>query len=213
MDVVINDFVGDAAYGHFGEQAPLRKSFNWLTDLVSFDSGKEQRNQILEQPIREWPVNWQWMDVAARNKLIELFQRAKGRHTTFLYSDEDDYECELTECSILAIADQTNFQLIKTYYVGETETWDEEKKDIVPGATFPPVVKVGVDIKTEGVDYTLDDTTGIVIFGAAPRVDKVITANYQFYFRVRFADDIHTDVEHQKDFYSYDDLRLIEVLN
>ena len=213
MNLIINDFVGDAAYGHFGEQAPLRKVFNWLTDLVNFDSGKEQRNQILEQPIREWPVNWEWMDVAARDKLIELFQRAKGRSTTFLYSDEEDYGCELTECSIIAIAAQTNFQLIKSYYVGETETWDEEKKDIVAGSIFPPVVKVDGVTKVEGVDYTLDDTTGIVIFGAAPGAGTVITANYQFYFRVRFADDTHTDVEHQKDYYSYDDLRLIEVLS
>ena len=213
MNLVINDFVGDAAYGHFGEQAPLQKSFNWLTDLVSFDSGKEQRNQILEQPIREWPVNWQWMDKASRNKLIELFQRARGRYITFLYSDEEDYECALTECSIIAIADQTNFQLIKSYYIGETETWDEVRKDIVAGSIFPPVVEVNGAPKIEGVDYTLDDTTGIIIFGAAPGVDKIITANYRFYFRVRFAGDIHNDVEHQKGFYSYEDLRLIEVLN
>ncbi len=219
MDLVINDFVGDAAYGHFGEQAPLRKSFNWLTDLVSFDSGKEQRNQILEQPIREWPVNWQWMDIASRNKLIELFQRAKGRHTTFLYMDEEDYECALTECVVTAVGAETTTQLIKTYYTGETESWDEDKKDIVPGTIFTPIIKIDTTTKVEGVHYTLSDTTGIIDWtgGSVPNgalgAGEVVTANYQFYFRVRFADDAHSDIEHQIGFYSYEDLRLIEVLS
>ncbi len=218
MDLVINDFVDDAAYGSFGEQAPLRKSFNWLTDLVSFDSGKEQRNQILEQPIREWPVNWRWMDLASRNKLIELFQRAKGSYATFLYSDVDDYVCTLAECSITAVGGEATTQLIKSYYVGETETWDENKKDIVPSGVFAPIVKIDAATKTEGTHFTLDDTTGIINWagGSAPvgtlGAGEVVTTNYQFYFRVRFSGDVHMDVEHQKDWYSYDDLKLIEVL-
>jgi len=213
MNLVINDFVGDAAYGSFGEQAPLIKSFNWLTDLVSFDSGKEQRNQILEQPIREWPINWQWMDEDARDKLIELFQRTKGRYATFLYKDEEDYACTVADCSITAIAAQTDFQLIKTYYPGETEEWSENRKDIAPSAVFQPLVFLDDVYQTEGVDYTLDDTTGIVIFGAAPGAGVIFTAAYQFYFRVRFEDDIHTDIEHQKGYWSYENLKLVEVLS
>ena len=213
MNLVINDFVADAAYGSFGEQAPLKIVFNWNTDVVSFDSGIEQRNQIRERPIREWFVNWQWMDVAARDKLIELFQRAKGRATTFLYQDYDDFSCALTECSVTAIAAQTDFQLIKSYYVGETETWDEDKKDIMPSSVFAPVVKLDGVEKTEGVDYTLDDATGIVIFEAAPGAGVVMTANYQFYFRVRFESDNRMDTEHQKDFFSVGELKLVEVIS
>lgn len=219
MDMVINDFVGDAAYGSFGEQAPLRKGFNWLTDIVNYDTGKEQANQILEQPVREWPVNWLWMDLAARDKLLEIFLRGKGRYNTFLYKDYHDFECALTECSVTAAGGETETQLIKTYYPGETETWDEDKKDITPGSIFAPVVKIDAAVKVEDTHFTLDDTTGIIDWtgGSAPNgalgAGEVVTANYRFYFRVRFEDDHHTDIEHQIDFWSYDDLRLIEVIN
>jgi uncharacterized protein (TIGR02217 family) len=213
MNIIINDFVGDAAFTGFGEAAPVQKDFNWSTDLVSFDSGLEQRNQIFQQPLREWPINWPWLDLAARNKLIELFQRAKGLYDTFLFRDSDDYECALSECNITAVAAQVLFQLKKSYYVGESETWDEDKKDIVPGGTFQPIIKVDAVTKTEDTDYTLDDTTGIVDFTlmGAPGAGAVVTANYQFYFRVRFELDTYTDVLHTPDYYRAKNLRLIEV--
>ena len=145
--------------------------------------------------------------------MLEIFNRAAGQYRTFnlLESGFDgDFECSLSECSITAIADQVDFQLIKTYYTGETEQWDEDKKKIVPGSTFPPVIKVDNIEKTEGVDYTLDDDTGIVTFGAAPGVGKVITANYQFYFQARFAVDKYEDNRNIPDYYSCEGLHIVE---
>jgi len=218
MNLVINDFVGDATYGHFGEQAPLRKIFNWVTDVVSVDSGKEQRNQIMSRPLREWYLNWKWMDVAARNKLIELFQRAKGQYDTFLYKDYDDYACGLTECIVTAVGGETTTQLIKAYYVGESETWSEDKKDIVPSSVSAPIVKIDAAVKTEGTHFTLSDTTGIIDWtgGSSPvgalGAGEVVTASYQFYFRVRFASDSFLDIQHQKDWWETESLLLEEVL-
>jgi len=215
MDLVINDFVGDAA--EFGEQWPLRKRFIWLTDVANYDTGPEQRNQILEQPLREWPINWQWLETAARNKLLELFNRGKGRYNSFLYRDRDDYECALAECSVTAVGGETTTQLIKSYYPGTAETWDEDKTDIVPGTSFAPVVKIDGGVKTEGTHFTLDDSTGIIDWsgGSAPNgalgAGEVVTANYRFFFRVRFEADSHMDIGQQQDYYSYENLRLIEV--
>lgn len=217
MDLIINDFVGDEC--EFGEQWPLKKQLNWLTDVVGYDTGSEQRNQILEQPRREWPINWQWLETPARDKLLELFNRAKGRYNSYLYRDREDFECSLVECIITAAGGETTTQLIKTYFPGEAETWSEDKKDIVPGTSFAPVVKIDGVAKTEGTHFTLDDTTGIIDWtgGGAPNgalgAGEVVTANYRFFFRVRFDDDSHMDIGRQQGYFTYDNLRLIEVVD
>ena len=202
---VINSFIGKL----FGRN--LQYSEQWSTDLVSYDSGKEQRNQIWEQPIRHWTLTYDVLKTAPRDLLIELFRRAKGRYTVFLFEDPNDYECGLTECIITAIAGQTDFQLIKTYYPASAETWDENKTRIQPSTEYAPIVKVDGVAKTEGVDFTLNDDTGIVTFGAAPGVGKIITADYQFYYPVRFDLDVYNETTLATNLWNMGDLQLIEV--
>lgn len=218
INLVINDFVGDAAFTGFDEACPLKKHYEWQTDLVRYDNRKEQRNQILAQPVRHWFINWQIMDQAARNKLIELFQRAKGRYDTFLCEDSDDYACALTDWSYTAAGGETEVQLQKTYYIGETEAWTEDKTKIQPGTIYAPTVKIDAAVKTEGVDYTLDDTTGIIDFsaGSGPNgplgAGEVVTAAYYFYFEVRFHYDVHEDFMPLTDLWQAKNLHIVEVI-
>jgi uncharacterized protein (TIGR02217 family) len=216
MDIVINDFVSDASYGSFGEQAPLKKSFRWFTDIVSFDNRKEQRNQTSEFPIRSWNVNWVWMDKGARDKLIEIYQRAKGRYENFLYRDYDDNLVTVTDWDYTAVGGETTTQLQKTYYKGETEEWTEDKDKIEPSDKYAPTIKVDNVTLIEGTDFTLDDSTGIIDWtsGSAPHgalsAAEVVTADYKFYFKVRFTEDTHLDIQHQKDWWAVEELILVE---
>ena len=203
---VINSFIGKL----FGRN--LQYSEQWATDLVSFDSGREQRNQLWEQPIRHWTLTYDVLAAVPRNLLAELFRRAKGRYTVFLFEDPNDYECGLTECSITAIAAQVNFQLIKTYYGASAQTWNENKTRIQPSTEYAPIIKVDAVAKTEGVDFTLNDDTGIITFGAAPGVGKVITADYRFYYPVRFDLDVYDETTLVQDLWSMGGIPLIEVL-
>jgi uncharacterized protein (TIGR02217 family) len=218
INLVINDFVGDAAFAGFDETEPLNKEFEFVTDVVGHDSGIEQRNQIMEQPKRRWAINWPMLDQAARDKLIELYQRAKGRYEDFLYADRWDYETAFTDWSYTAIGGETTTQLGKTYYIGETEAWTEDKKKIQPSAKFAPAVKIDAAAKTEGQEYTLDDSTGIIDWtgGAAPEgslvAGEVVTANYYFYFKVRFENDVHIDTMMQARLWSAAPLALVEVI-
>lgn len=218
MNVVIDDFVSDAAWGVFDEILPLTKDFEWKTDVVSKDDRSEQRNQIDESPRRVWYLNWAILDEPARNKVVELFHRAKGRYDTFLHTDRDDYETSLAECSITAVGGETTTQLIKSYYSTTSETWDEDKKDIVPGTIFAPVVKIDGVTKTEDTHFTLDDTTGIIDWtgGSAPNgalsTGEVVTANYRFYFRVRFGGDVYRDIQNKRGLWNARDLHLMEVI-
>jgi len=203
---VINTFVGKL----FGYD--LQYQEEWLTDKVDYDTGKEQRNQIWERPKRHWVLPYNALVTAYRNKLIELCGRAKGMYNVFLFEDPYDYKCVLTECIITAIAAQVDFQLIKTYYPAETEKWDENKTRIQPSGIFQPVIKVDDVTKIEDTDYTLDDDTGIVHFSVAPGVDKVITANYQFYYPVRKEEDDYNESTIASGTWNMGDIPIVEVI-
>jgi uncharacterized protein (TIGR02217 family) len=217
MEIVINDFVKDAAYGHFDEQAPLIKVSQWFTDVAKFDNRKEQRNQTSDRPLRSWIINWQWMDEAARNKLVELFQRAGGRNLFFLFRDgthgktDGDQYVTYTDWAYTLTTGDTTTQLQQTYYKGETQEWTEDRTKIQPSAKYVPTIKVDNVEVTEGVDYTLDDTTGLITWtGHSPSTGEVVTADYKFYFKVRFESDAHIDIQHQIGYWATDELTIVE---
>jgi len=203
---VINTFIGKL----FGYN--LQYQEEWSTDLVSYDTGKEQRNQIWERPKRHWVLPYTTLLIEYRDKLKELCSRAKGMYNVFLFEDPYDYWCTLSECSITAIAAQVDFQLVKTYYSGTAQAWTENKTRIQPGTIFPPVVKVDGVAKIEDTDYSLDDDTGIVTFGAAPGAGKVITANYRFYCPVHKEDDIYEETTIYSGILNMGDIPIIEVI-
>jgi len=216
--LVLNDELLAVGPLNFDEVLPLHKEREWSTDVVTYDGRTEQRNQLLEQPQRFWYLNYGYLEDEVRTKLIELWDRARGQYYEFLYTDRDDYECSLADCAITATAGQTTMQLVKNYYLGETETWQEDKTRIVPGGTFAPIIKIDGVTKTEGVHFTLADTTGIIDWtaGSSPEgalsAGEIVTANYQFYFRVRFGSDVYVDLRDKFEFSGYSDLLIQEVL-
>ena len=56
-----------------------------------------------------------------------------------------------------------DFQLFTTYYDGETEEWDENRKDIQAASITGDKGTTAI-VEGAGNDYTLDDTTGVVRF-------------------------------------------------
>jgi len=84
------------------------------------------------------------------------------------------------------------FLLYSQYYAGESYSISEPKCDIQPDSQE---VKVDGITKTEGVHYTLDDAEGVVMFLSdyTPTDGQVITATFDFYYRVRFVDDSFED--------------------
>lgn len=210
MEIEIVSYVNSG----LGRQYPARRDFQWATDVVHMSGSKRtsQRNQLFAQPVRHYYINYQALTETEKNRLLELFNRAHAQYGTLLIKDDEDYTCTLADCSITAVADQVEFQLVKTYYNGETEEWTEDKKKIMSSGTFPPVVKVDGVTKTEGVDFTLDDTTGIVDFTlmGAPGAGAVITANYQFYYQVRFTFDTYIDKRDIPNYWQYEGIHLVE---
>jgi len=206
-----------AAFTGFDQVVPVKKVRHWRTDIAAFDSGIEQRQQILDQPIREWFINWSLLDAAGRNQVKEVFDAARGASDTFQWLDDDEYLCSAEQIATDGV--DTAYQLVCTYYSGESYEWTETKKDIVPGSIYAPVVTHSVDgAQTEvesspgANEFTLDDTTGIMTFGVAPS-SGVLTCTYEYYFRVRFTEDTYDDVQvYTGPLYSAPDLHVVEVL-
>lgn len=209
---VINTFVGKL----FGWD--LKYTEEWFTDLVDYDTGKEQRNQVWERPKRHWVLPYNVLLTAFRNKLIEICSRAKGIYNVFLFEDPYDFACALTECIVTAVGGETTTQLIKTYYPNETEKWDENKTRIQPSSIFAPVVKIDTTVKTEDTHFTLDDDTGIIDWdgGSAPNgalgAGEKVTANYQFYCPVRFDRNAYEETSIALGIWNMGDIPIIEVI-
>jgi uncharacterized protein (TIGR02217 family) len=214
MNIVITDFIG----AEYGEQYPVKMRKRWKTDVAPYDGpGQEQRNQIYEQPVRYWFPNWQVLTKPDRDKFNELFDRARGQYDTFLWRERDDFACGLTDWDHTAVAGETSTQLQKTYFKGETQAWTEDRKEIMPSGIYAPTVTLDGVVKTEDTHFTLDDTTGLIDWtgGSAPNGamagGEIIRADYQFYFRVRFTTDIHTDLQAIPGYWRVDDKILMEV--
>jgi uncharacterized protein (TIGR02217 family) len=209
---VINTYIGKL----FGYNLRLRQE--WFTDVVDYDTGKEQSNQVWERPKRHWILPYNAMLRAYRDKLLELHSRAKGKHTVFLFEDPYDFMCALTECSITAVGGETTTQLIKSYYPGEAETWDENMTRIQPGDIFPPVVKIDAATKTEDTHFTLDDDTGIIDWtgGGSPNgalgAGEVVTANYYFYRPVKFDTDSYEESTIYNSIFNMGDIPIREII-
>ncbi len=210
-DIVINDFIKDAAYGHFDEQGPLKRNATFFTDVVNYDSRKEQRNQTSESPMRSWPINWQWMDEAAVDKLEELSLRAHGRALSFLYEDLKNNLVTVADWSFVLTTGDTTTQLQQTYFKGEDEAWTENRTKIQPSSKYVPTIKVDDTPLVEDTDFTLDDTTGLITWtGHTPNTGEVVTADYKFYFKVRLVSDTYEDVQHQIGFWENQNLIVVE---
>lgn len=212
MSIVLLTEVLSTAFSGFEQVAPIKKEITWPARSVRYASGTSQRGQLTSRPIRKWHINWELMDKAGRDTLIEIFNRVRGSVDVFLWEDSDDYQCLATECIIVAIAAQTEFQLIKTYYPSESDSFTENKTRIQPGSIYAPIVKVDNVTKTEGVDFTLDDNTGVLTFSVAPGVGAVVTADYRFYFPACFADVTLVDTQVGPELYSNPNLQIVEVI-
>ncbi|MCE5185072.1 MAG: DUF2460 domain-containing protein [Planctomycetaceae bacterium] len=209
MIIEIRDFVNAG-----GEQiGGRRRMFEWFSDEVTYDTGKRQANQILARPRRHWWINWLWLNAAARDKLIELFNRARGKTSNFLYECVWDYACTYTDWSHVLTTGEATTQLKKTYYAGTAEAWTENKTKIQPSTVYAPTIKVNGAAKVEGVDFTLNDDTGMITWtGFAPTTGQVLTADYKFYFEAYFAEDTYEDINHTIDWYRPGELHLVEEL-
>jgi uncharacterized protein (TIGR02217 family) len=173
------------------------------TEIVTLGSGHEERNQRWADSRRRYDAGYGVRGVDDLYAVIAFFEERRGRLHAFRWKDWSDYK----SCAPLATPSATDqvigvgsgsddtFQLVKVY-----------------GASFAPwtrtiikpvtgTVKVAVDgvEQVEGVDFTVNESSGMVTFqpGSVPGSGTSVTAGFEFDVPARFdTDRLAVNLEH-----------------
>lgn len=159
--------------------------------------GVEQR--VSNRPIScgEWTIGYGLRTAGDWKPVLALHYAQRGSLFGFLFRDWADY---YVKDGGIGTGDGTNkeFQLVKVYDVGV--------RQYVRSISVPDVTTLTV--KVDGVattDFTVSD--GKLTFGTAPGVGEIVSASFEFFVPVRFADD-HLEISVEL---ATDDAELAEI--
>ncbi|MDO5704261.1 MAG: DUF2460 domain-containing protein [Paracoccus sp. (in: a-proteobacteria)] len=170
------------------------------TQIVELASGDEERNASWADSRRRFDVSYGIRRADDLAAVIAFFEARNGRLHGFRFKDWSDYK-SCAPSGIPASADQqigtgdgieTEFQLVKRYTSG-SQTWTRTITKPVTGS-----VKVRRNATEATTGWTVDTTTGIITFAAAPAIGVVIRAGFKFDVPMRFdsdALDVTLDIE------------------
>jgi uncharacterized protein (TIGR02217 family) len=171
------------------------------TQIVELASGDEERNASWANSRRRYDAAYGIRRADDLAAVVAFFEARNGRLYGFRWKDWGDYKSCLPS-GTPAPADQmigtgdgstTAFQLAKAYTSG-AQTWARTITKPVTGT-----VSIALDGVPQASGWTVETTTGLVTFTAAPANGSAITAGFEFDVPVRFDTDqldVTHDIEH-----------------
>ena len=179
-------FPTDLSFGALG--GPERR-----TDIVTLTSGYEERNSPWAHGRRRYDAGFGLRSLDDITNVIAFFEARHGRLHSFRWKDWADYASCLPSGSVSAM-DQpigtgdgatTEFQLQKSYASGGQAYVRPISNPI---AATVRIAVAGSELGT-GVDFTVDDQSGVVSLSVAPAASQPVTAGFEFDVPVRFDTD------------------------
>jgi uncharacterized protein (TIGR02217 family) len=172
-------------------------------------SGHEQRNANWAQARHQYDAVHAIKSDAQLRTLLDFFHRVRGKLDGFRYKDPLDFDNTNTYYSDnwmhmgMGNASDTDYQIKKYYHAGTDAT--SRIRDITKPITGTFSVGQGgadtsgggpsVTAYTEGVDFTIDYTTGILSWTSIPGVTAMWWKG-EFDVPVRFdTDELYTTIE------------------
>ncbi|SDY49375.1 TIGR02217 family protein [Lentibacter algarum] len=163
------------------------------TDVVSLANGFEERNTPWAHSRRRYDAGMGLRSMDDIDAVLAFFEARRGRMHGFRWKDWTDFQTGRPsrevgfEDEIIAVGDEvtTVFQLVKVYRSGE-QTYARPIAKPVEGTLR---IGLGGDEQSEGIDFTVDYTTGLVTFVHPPSVGVEVTAGFHFDVPVRFDSD------------------------
>ena len=182
----------------FDKRFPTKISFGAIggpqesTNIVVLGSGVESRRARWSDAGGSWNVATGIKDDADLQDLIAHFRVARGSFRGFRFKDWLDYTSSIRNVAptdadqVIGVADgvKTAFPLIKEYDV-DGEAVNRRILKPVVGTVLSAVDAVG---KTEGTDFLVDYSLGVIHYFTAPTSGNV-TAGFEFDVPVRFKSD------------------------
>ena len=174
------------------------------TRIHTAASGKEIRAALWSYPQWEISLSYEFLRDDATEELQTLlgfFLQRRGAFESFLFEDEDD--------------NQVAGQQIGTGD-GETAAWQFLRTyggfiEPVMAVKAAPAPRVYLDEVEQTGGYSLNLTTGVLTFTEAPDEGAVITADFGFYYRVRFKEDLAEFEKFMHQLWSLRELTLVTV--
>ena len=162
------------------------------TQVVELASGDEERNASWANSRRRYDVAYGIRRADDLAAVVAFFEARNGRLYGFRYKDWADYKSSLPSQAITATDQQigtgtgslNTFPLAKRYTSG-AQTWVRTIAKPVAGTTR---IALGGEEQMSG--WTVDATTGVVTFTAAPGGGVIIRAGFEFDVPVRFDTDM-----------------------
>ena len=169
------------------------------TEIVTLANGFEERNTPWAHARRRYDAGMGLRSLDDVETLIAFFEARQGQLVGFRWKDWSDYlSCRPSAAvaasdQLIATGDDVTraFQLTKSYRSGGT-VYQRPITKPVPGSVR---VEVGGDLVQPGVDYEVDENSGLLTFASAPDTGAELRAGFEFDGPVRFdTDTIMTSV-------------------
>lgn len=169
------------------------------TDVVTLANGFEERNTPWAHSRRRYDAGLGMRSLDDVETLIAFFEARRGQMYGFRWKDWSDFKSSKAsqdvafDDQVIATGDgeTSTLPLMKTYRSGSFAYGRPITKPVAG------TVRIGLDDEElqDGVDYELDDTTGLVSFVHAPGAGARVVAGFEFDVPVRFdIDRIQTSV-------------------
>tara|TARA_R110002094_G_scaffold154886_2_gene142066 strand:- start:704 stop:1336 length:633 start_codon:yes stop_codon:yes gene_type:complete len=163
------------------------------TQVVTLANGFEERNTPWAHSRRVYDAGIGMRSVDDLQEVIGFFEARRGQLHGFRWKDWADYKTSkvgldpVFDNETIGFGDGVTaaFQLTRTYRSGE-HSYARPVRKPVKGT-----VRIGIeqDELTEGVDYEVDITTGVVTFQHPPDPAMEVYAGFEFDVPVRFDTD------------------------
>lgn len=155
------------------------------TETAAAGSGLEVRVGQYVYPLKEWdiPVNYLNQDAAVADfqALYGLYVQMAGAFGTFLFDYDRDNSTNGVPSQIgIGDGTTTTFQLGRMMGPGLELVYD------VNSLVAAPKIYLNTTLQSSG--YTIN-STGLITFSSAPSSGALVKADFQYYWRVKFAED------------------------
>jgi uncharacterized protein (TIGR02217 family) len=163
------------------------------TEIVALTSGREVRNMRLAQSRRRFDAGTGVRSLEELQEIVAFFEARRGSFHGFRFRDPFDMQsCAPAQSpapgdQFVGFGDGANaeFQLVKRYGVG-ADAYQRAITKPVPGSVRISVG--GIELAGPG-QFSVDHSSGIVSFAAAPANGLEITAGFEFDVPARFDTD------------------------
>ncbi len=162
------------------------------TQVVELASGDEERNASWANSRRRYDVAYGIRRADDLATVVAFFEARNARLFGFRYKDWADYKSSLPSLAISPTDQQIGtgngslkiFQLSKRYTSG-AQAWTRTIAKPVAGT-----IMIALGLVEQMSGWSLDATTGLVTFTAAPSNGVIVRAGFEFDVPVRFDTDM-----------------------